>query len=99
MRRSITRHLAALTIALTTIAGGALAAYASAPILPRDVHTVSRAYALDFPACRQEDGSRQRPTCLWDARKRGNGTGRSYLSVSPRLPGNTDDRIVRLANR
>jgi hypothetical protein len=99
MRRSITRHLATLTIALTTLTGGAIAAHASAPILPRDVHTVTRAYALGFPTCRHEDGSRQRQTCLWDARKRGNDVGRSYLSVSPRLPGNTADRIVWLANR
>lgn len=47
--------------------------------------------------CKFEDGSGQRQTCVWDAEHMGNGTGRSYLSITPRNGG--DDVIVRISHR
>lgn len=50
-----------------------------------------------LPACKFEDGSGQRATCVWDARHRGNGEGRSYIAITPRTGG--DDIFIRISHR
>ena len=51
-----------------------------------------RAWA-GMPPCKYEDGSGQVLPCYWNAKMRGNGTGKSFIAVTPSKKG-ADPRII-----
>lgn len=62
----------------------ALFAMPTAISLARPSSPASAASANTLPACKYEDGSGSGRVCVWDARHRGNGKGKSFIKVGSR---------------
>ena len=71
MRRVI--GVAVLTVAL--VASPAAAKFSD----PKSELRIAKSEFSGVAPCRFEDGSGQAPGCVWDARHRGNGIGRSFI--------------------